>query len=131
VKQAVFVLLALALAGCGPQACGPPKDASGTFIAIYRWRIRPGCEEQFRAAWHAETIAFRDTWGSYGTRLSRADDGTWVAVAFWPTRARWLAAHRQALELPTAEATLADCVLSKEQELHLESVEDLTAFPRG
>jgi hypothetical protein len=130
-QRVLLVAAALVLTDCTPHSRAEPTGTRGTFVAVYRWRIRPDCEDRFRAAWQAETLVFRDTWGSYGTRLSRDDDGTWVALAFWPTRAQWIAAHRQPLPLSGPEATLAECIVVKEQELHLEASDDLTRFPSG
>jgi heme-degrading monooxygenase HmoA len=57
------------------------------FVAIYRWRLKAGCEESFRAAWGRITDLARERCGSGGSALFRAEDGTWVAVARWPERA--------------------------------------------
>ncbi|HEV7210214.1 MAG TPA: hypothetical protein VGN47_00690 [Blastococcus sp.] len=54
------------------------------FAVIYRWRLHPGHEESFTTGWELVTAAIRNTCGSYGSRLHRADDGTWVAYALWP-----------------------------------------------
>ncbi|MFD0265069.1 antibiotic biosynthesis monooxygenase family protein [Streptomyces sp. NPDC127106] len=61
------------------------------FAVIYRWRLHEGMEQQFADGWHRVTAAIHATCGSYGSRLHRAHDGTWVAYARWPdeeTRAR-------------------------------------------
>lgn len=128
-KASVVPALMLALAGCRPSGEVATQSASDAFVAVYRWRVRPGCEERFRAAWQSETLAFRNTWGSYGTLLTRSDDGSWVALAFWPSRSRWEEAHRLPLPLPGPEATLAECILAKEEEFHLKVTDDLTRLP--
>ena len=46
------------------------------FIALYRWKLKPGKEEQFREAWSQVTIAIREQSGSLGSRLHRSEDGT-------------------------------------------------------
>lgn len=41
------------------------------FIAVYWWRVHPGKEDQFRAAWRRGTELIRERYGSYGSRLHR------------------------------------------------------------
>src|SRR5262245_54571542 len=59
------------------------------FVAIYRWRLKDDGVEAFREGWRRMTDAIYRTRGSLGSRLHRADDGTWVAIAHWPSRADW------------------------------------------
>jgi heme-degrading monooxygenase HmoA len=59
------------------------------FVVIYHWRLRPGKEAQFRQGWERGTRALMRLRGALGSRLHRADDGTWVAYAQWPSRAAW------------------------------------------
>jgi hypothetical protein len=54
------------------------------FAVVYRWRLKPGYEEQFVDGWSRVTRAIHAGCGSYGSRLHRAGDGTWVAYARWP-----------------------------------------------
>ncbi len=60
------------------------KGAS-VFAVMYRWRIRLGREEEFREGWRRVTRAIHEQCGSYGSRLHRATDGTFVAYARWPS----------------------------------------------
>jgi hypothetical protein len=130
-KHVLMTVLGGFLVSCAASNRPPPRTSVGAFVAIYRWRIRTGCEERFRAAWREETLVFRDIWGSYGTQLSRSEDGTWVAMAYWPSRPGWEKAHRQPLLPPGPEAILNDCILAKEEELHLQVTDDLTRPPAG
>lgn len=59
------------------------------FVAIYRWRVATEKEPAFRAAWAAMTALIAEQCGSLGSRLHRADDGTLVAYAQWPSREAW------------------------------------------
>lgn len=59
------------------------------FVALYRWRLKPGKEEQFREAWSQVTLAIRERCGSLGSRLHRCEDGSWVAYAQWPSKDLW------------------------------------------
>lgn len=54
------------------------------FIAIYRWRVKPGMEHQFQTSWERVTRAIRLNCGCYGSRLHRCHDGTWLGYAQWP-----------------------------------------------
>ena len=62
------------------------------FVAVYWWRIKPGQEERFRAAWRHGTELIQDRYGSLGSRLHRAQDGRFVGTAEWPDEATWQAA---------------------------------------
>jgi hypothetical protein len=57
------------------------------FVAIYRWRLRPGMESQFVDGWERVTRAIYGQCGSYGSRLHKCEDGTWLAYARWPDAA--------------------------------------------
>lgn len=59
------------------------------FIALYRWKLKDGFEERFREGWHRRTVEIYEHCGSLGSRLHRAEDGTWVGYAQWPDKATW------------------------------------------
>ncbi len=59
------------------------------FVAVYKFKARSGMEQQFERAWAERTIEIRNTMGSLGSRLHRADDGTYVGYAQWPSRQVW------------------------------------------
>jgi hypothetical protein len=85
-------------------------------VYFYRWRLRPGRETDFKAAWATVTAALRQT-GSDGSALFHASDGTWCGIARWPNReARETALNL--LELESASAAMADAV-----EQHVETLE--------
>ena len=60
------------------------------FVAAYWWKVHPGKEDQFRAAWRRGTELIREAYGSYGSRLHRevGPDGAvrFIGVAEWPDR---------------------------------------------
>lgn len=66
------------------------------FVVVYRWRTKPGFEDTHREGWRRVTEAIRRAWGTGGSRLHRAEDGSWVAYAVWPDEATW----QRAQELP-------------------------------
>lgn len=59
------------------------------FVVIYRWRLHPGKEQQFIDSWTRNTPEIIKHCGGLGSRLHRADDGSWLAYAQWPDRATW------------------------------------------
>ena len=60
-----------------------PSDAC-SFVVLYRWRIKPGLEDRFAAAWSEATQRLLAL-GSLGSRLHRGDDGLWYGYAQWPS----------------------------------------------
>lgn len=96
------------------------------FAVIYRWRLRPGAEQQFVDGWQRVTRAIHESCGSYGSRLHDAGDGTWVAYARWPD-----AATRDACDHGDAEGKrlMRDAVAERFPELTLHVVSDLLAEP--
>lgn len=59
------------------------------FVAVYWWRVHPGKEAQFRAAWRRGTELITAKYGSLGSRLHENADGRFVAYAEWPDEATW------------------------------------------
>lgn len=100
------------------------EHATG-FAVIYRWRLRVGTEEAFRSAWETVTRIIRREHGGLGSRLHRADDGTWLAYAQWPDRAAWAAMQSAQDADPVASATMRDCVAERLEPILLEPVADL------
>lgn len=66
------------------------------FNVIYRWKLHPGQEAQFKSAWTEMTRFLREERGALGSRLHySADEGMWIAYAQWPDRATWEQAFTQ------------------------------------
>jgi len=42
------------------------------FIALYRWKLKPGKEDQFRKAWSEVTVAIRENCGSSAMKCGSA-----------------------------------------------------------
>lgn len=74
------------------------------YVAVYAWRVRPGKEEQFRDAWRRGTEAITRIYGSFGSRLHRAEDGRFVGYAEWPDEATWRKAFEAKMVYDDAEA---------------------------
>ena len=69
------------------------------FAVIYRWRLHPGMECQFQQAWERATPLLMRQRGALGSRLHKAEDGTWFAYAQWPDRKAW----EQSRALPSVD----------------------------
>ena len=97
------------------------------FAVIYRWRLHEGKEQQFASAWHRMTAEIHKRCGSYGSRLHRADDGTWVAYARWPD-----AASRERCQGvdPDALSSMRQAIVESFPEIRCQVVDDLLAEPR-
>ena len=59
------------------------------FTVIYHWRVKPELEAEFLRVWHARTLKIETSCGSNGSRLHKSEDGTYYAIALWPSRERW------------------------------------------
>lgn len=95
------------------------------FIALYRWRLKPGCEKQFEEAWSAITPYYRDSFGSSGSRLHRGSDGLFYAYAIWA----WADAREQAFVTGGAETAhhrerMNDAIEERYPEVVLEPIAD-------
>ncbi|OHX34856.1 antibiotic biosynthesis monooxygenase family protein [Methylomonas sp. LWB] len=82
------------------------------FVAVYRWRVKPGYEAKFREGWLKVTDAVYQMYGSLGSRLHRDADGSWVAYAQWPDEAAWREAWQSQRPIadPEGYAMLKDSV---------------------
>lgn len=96
------------------------------FTAIYRWRIKDGMEAQFVDGWERVTRAIHEACGSYGSRLHRCDDGTWLAYARWPDAAtRDRCAHGDA----EGSRLMREAIEERFDEILAEVVSDLLREP--
>lgn len=78
-----------------------------TFVAAYWWKVRPGCEQQFREAWRRGTELIQQKYGSKGSRLHLDDQGRFIGVADWPDRATWQKAYDAKMVYDDAEVRAA------------------------
>jgi heme-degrading monooxygenase HmoA len=102
------------------------------FVAIYRWRLQPGREDDFRRAWIGLTEIIRVRCGSGGSSLFRDADETFVGIARWPSRAAWERCFANGPLDPEMSALMRASVLEQLPTSELEGVADLwTAFPSG
>jgi hypothetical protein len=54
------------------------------FIALYEFKVKGGFEKQFEENWAIVTESIYSIRGSLGSRLHKAQDGTYIAYAQWP-----------------------------------------------
>ncbi len=82
------------------------------FVAVYWWRVKPGKEAQFRAAWRRGTEHIRRRYGSLGSRLHQDLDGRFVGVAEWPDEATWRRAFeaKMVYDDPETRAAFVDAI---------------------
>lgn len=59
------------------------------FIALYEFKIKPGHDQKFQDAWHLGTEGIYQSRGSFGSRLHKSEDGTYIAYAQWPSAAQY------------------------------------------
>lgn len=99
------------------------------FVAAYWWKVHPGKEEQFRAAWRRGTELIRERYGSLGSRLHRDEQGRFVGVAEWPDRATWQAAFeaKMVYDEPETRGAFVDAIAGAADEplLLMEVTDDL------
>ena len=95
---------------------------TGSFVVLYRWRIKPGTEDRFATAW-AEATRSLLTRGSLGSRLHAGSDGYWYGYAQWPdaqTRASAFAGDAQ----HAAGLRMRECIVDSLPEIVLTPVSD-------
>ena len=88
------------------------------FVAAYWWKVHPGKEEQFRAAWRRGTRLIQEKYHSLGSRLHRDQDGRFIGVAEWPDEATWQKAFdaRMVYDDPETRAAFVDAVADTAEE---------------
>ena len=96
------------------------------FAVLYRWRVKQGMEEEFREAWHQATDAIYRQKSSLGSRLMRAPDGDFYALAHWPTRDLWLARSQPTEADPSASQRMRDAIEQAYEPVELNVVDDLS-----
>lgn len=95
------------------------------FIAVYRYRLKPGVEVQFEADWAEVTRRGIEEDHSLGSTLGKAQDGSWVAIARWPTKQQrddWFAS----IPVEGARARMRTAIDSWIDDLEVETVNDMS-----
>ena len=100
----------------------PMTTAKNPFIVLYRWRLHPGREAGFIAAWSRLTERLKER-GSLGSRLHRGPDGLFYGYAQWPSDEVRLAAFAENLD-PDASEQMSAAIAERFPEIQLEPVVD-------
>lgn len=97
------------------------------FVAVYEWHVRPGQEEQFRAAWRRGTELITERYRSCGSRLHQERDGRFIGMAEWPDEATWQYAFDQKMvyDDPETRAAFLEATTSGKLLLAMEVTDDL------
>ena len=94
-----------------------------SLAVLYRWRLVPGLEAAFTESWAAVTEALK-TRGGRGSRLHKAEDGTYWAYAQWPSAE----AREKAFSEPVAVTSarpMSESIAERFDEIRLEVIADL------
>lgn len=78
------------------------------FVVIYRWKLKEGMEERFREGWRRATETIIEKYGALGSRLHKAEDGSWLAYAQWPDKPHWEAMRQGPAADPEAFAMMKE-----------------------
>ena len=82
-----------------------------TSAVLYRWRLKPGREQDFRKAWSEATKQIHKTCASHGACLHDAEDGTVWSYARWPSEdARQSCMNSHDWSQNDVFQTMRDCV---------------------
>lgn len=101
-----------------------------TIAVLYRWRVKPGMEKQFREGWASGTRAIHARCGSYGATLHDGGDGTFWSYARWPDDGTRKACFSGGgVQSDPGFAIMAEATAETFDEIVLEVVEDLLAPP--
>lgn len=96
------------------------------FAVIYQFQPKAGQEESFIEAWKELTQLIYAYEGSLGSRLHRADNGSFIAYAQWPSKTAWEASGNKLPEGANAARDRMKAACTSIQTIHqLETVEDL------
>jgi len=93
------------------------------FVVMYRWRLKPGLEEQFIEGWSEITDYYVKNFDSLGSRLHRGDDGIWYAYAQWSSAEHRERAFQNAPEFPAREG-MQKAIEERFDEVRLEIAAD-------
>jgi len=100
------------------------------YIALYRWKLKPGKEAQFREAWSEVTRAIRENCGSLGSRLHSSEDGTWVAYAQWPSKEVFQKKRSLGETVEAARKRMREAVEENLPDLYLTDTDDFLIHDR-
>jgi len=95
------------------------------YAVLYRWRLKSGHESSFETAWADRTEEIKKEHGALGSRLHRADDGSFIAYAQWPSRESWEEASSTAGANSPSSLTMKEATESFEIVARMDVIKDL------
>ncbi|MGH8127025.1 MAG: antibiotic biosynthesis monooxygenase family protein [Gammaproteobacteria bacterium] len=104
-------------------------SAGPGLVVLYRWRLNPGTEDTFIAAWSRVTELLREQRGSLGSRLHRGSDNIWYSYAQWPDDATRDRAFVQAAVDPAATDSMKAYIQESYPEIRLDITADFLILP--
>ena len=93
-------------------------------VILYKWKIKPGKEEEFQRSWSFATQMIRTHCGSYGSRLHKAQTGEWLGYAQWPSVEARSTCRIQDESFLKSRDAMNECIESTFEELHLDIMAD-------
>lgn len=101
-----------------------------TRAVLYRWRARPGMEDQFRRGWVSGTRAIERQCGSFGAVLHQGEDGMFWSYARWPDEATRKACFRDgSIFSDPGFGEMSEATAETLDEIPLDVTDDLLALP--
>jgi hypothetical protein len=97
-------------------------------VFLYRWRIKPGLEQQFIDSWSEITAHYREKGGSLGSRLHKGSDGLWYGYAEWNSAEDRAAAFEKIPDHPARES-MKESIEESFDEITLEPAADYLILP--
>jgi hypothetical protein len=99
------------------------------FAVIYRWRVHPEKRDDFETGWRLVSEAVMERYGSLGSRLHVAEDGTYLSYGRWYVPEDRLP-YRQHLDFhPEGWGLMQSAVLEEYPEIRMTVVGDLLNEP--
>ncbi|MEG3193046.1 antibiotic biosynthesis monooxygenase [Lysobacter sp. D1-1-M9] len=102
-----------------------PDSNHKPFVVLYRWRVRPGFEDQFVQGWRGVSRAYKRDRGALGARLHQGTDGLWYSYAVWPSAQKREEAFSAGSPDPAASALVKEATVECLPEIILDLVVDL------
>jgi hypothetical protein len=94
------------------------------FVVLYRWKLRPGHEDEFVEAWSRVSDLLLNERDSLGSRLHLGSDGIWYSYAQWPSAEVRKQAFAQGHVDPEAGERMKTAILESFPEVVLDSRAD-------
>ncbi|WP_138513012.1 putative quinol monooxygenase [Maricaulis alexandrii] len=96
-----------------------------TSAVLYRWRLKPGRDAEFREAWAEGTRRIHEACGSHGASLHQDEDGIYWSYALWPSEAARKACFQDNDWFSQdCFMTMQDCIAERFEEIRLDVVKD-------